>query len=131
VRYLLDTNIVIDLLRKAAPKLDRRLFQHSPADIAVSSIVMHELYYGAFKSARSAAGVAAIDSLNFSVIELDRDDARHAGEIRAILMARGTSIGPFDVLIAGQARARDLILVTRNLREFARVPGLRSEDWHS
>lgn len=131
MKYLLDTNVVIDLLRKAAPKLSNRLFRHNPADIAVSSIVMHELYYGAFKSSQGEVGAAIIDGLNFQVLEFDRDDARHSGEIRAMLVASGTSIGPFDLLIAGQARARGLILVTRNSREFMRVPGLRIEDWSS
>lgn len=63
------------------------------------------------------------------MIEFDGEDARQAGEIRAALAATGMPIGPYDVLIAGQARARDLILVTRNVGEFSRVSGLRVEDW--
>ena len=69
--------------------------------------------------------------LQLSVVEFDREDARQAGEIRAALAATGTPIGPYDVLIAGQARARDLILITRNVSEFSRVSGLRVEDWQS
>lgn len=131
MRYLLDTNVVIEVLRNTTPSLDRRLFRHKSTDIAISAIVMHELYFGAFKSRVQAAGVAAVDRLHFQVIDFDRDDAHHAGEIRALLEVRGTAIGPYDVLIAGQARARDLILVTHNSREFTRVPGLKTEDWYS
>jgi tRNA(fMet)-specific endonuclease VapC len=63
------------------------------------------------------------------VLEFDGEDARRAGEVRAFLAAKGTPIGPYDVLIAGQALARDMILVTRNTDEFRRVKGLRVEDW--
>jgi tRNA(fMet)-specific endonuclease VapC len=65
------------------------------------------------------------------VIEFDQEDARQAGEIRATLAAAGTPIGPYDVLIAGQARARSLVLVTRNTGEFSRVGGLHVEDWET
>jgi tRNA(fMet)-specific endonuclease VapC len=75
--------------------------------------------------------VALIDALQFAVVEFDKEDARRAGEIRSLLTAKGASIGPYDVLIAGQALARGTILVTHNTREFGRVPGLRIEDWSS
>jgi tRNA(fMet)-specific endonuclease VapC len=65
----------------------------------------------------------------FEVLELDKEDSRRAGEIRAALAVAGQPIGPFDNLIAGQAVARGLVLVTNNLREFQRVPNLRVEDW--
>jgi tRNA(fMet)-specific endonuclease VapC len=76
-----------------------------------------------------AQNVALIDALQFAVIEFDLEDARQAGGVRAVLAAKGTPIGPYDVLIAGQAMARDMILVTHNTDEFGRVPGLRFEDW--
>jgi tRNA(fMet)-specific endonuclease VapC len=72
-----------------------------------------------------------VDALQFVVLEFDREDARRAGEIRALLASRGSMIGPYDVLIAGQAVARDMILVTSNTNEFARVPDLRMEDWRA
>lgn len=75
--------------------------------------------------------MAVFDSLKFPVLDFDRDDARQAGVIRAELSTRGMPIGPYDVLIAGQAVARDLTLVTRNTREFSRVPGLRLADWEA
>jgi len=73
--------------------------------------------------------LALVDALQFEVVEFDHEDARRAGEVRALLAAHGTPIGPYDVLIPGQARARELILVTHNTAEFERVPGLRLEDW--
>ena len=89
----------------------------------------HELFYGAFKSRRATQNVT--ETLRFAVLEFDKDDARQAGEIRALLAAAGTPIGSYDVLIAGQAKSRNLILVTHNTEEFRRVPGLRYEDWQT
>jgi tRNA(fMet)-specific endonuclease VapC len=128
-RYLLDTNAVIALLNDADCALARRVRQQQPADIGICSIVAHELFYGAFKSRRSKHNVALVDALLFDVVGFDNEDAREAGEIRAALATLGTPIGPYDVLIAGQARARNMILVTHNAREFARVERLRTEDW--
>jgi tRNA(fMet)-specific endonuclease VapC len=130
MRYLLDANIVFGLLNDATSKLARRARRERPANIAIPAIVAHELFYGAFKSARASQNVALVDALQFTVIEFDKEDARHAGEVRALLASRGTPIGPYDVLIAGQAKARNLTLVTHNTHEFRRVPGLRLVDWH-
>jgi tRNA(fMet)-specific endonuclease VapC len=131
MRYLLDANVVIGLLNDAASKLARRARRERPADIAISAIVAHELFYGAFKSRRAAQNLALIDALQFAVLEFDKEDARQAGEVRALLASRGAPIGPYDVLIAGQAKARNLILVTHNTDEFGRVPGLRFDDWQA
>ena len=129
MRYLLDTNAVISALNGPAGPVSRRLHAIAPADVGVSAIVMHELYFGAFKSQRREHNLALVDALRFEVLPLDTEDARHAGEIRACLAAQGTPIGAYDILIAGQARARGLVLITRNLREFERVPGLSTENW--
>ena len=129
MRFLLDTNIVIVLLNDATSRAAKRLREESPADVAVSSIVTHELYYGAFKSARTQHNLGLVDALQFPVVEFDREDARQAGAVRALLAGQGKPIGPYDALIAGQALARNLILVTSKLREFERVPGLALEDW--
>jgi tRNA(fMet)-specific endonuclease VapC len=129
MRYLLDANVIIGLLNDAGSKLAQRARQEKPADIAISAIVAHELFYGAFKSRRASHNVALVDSLQLAVLEFDKEDARQAGEIRAALALRGTPIGPYDVLIAGQAKARNLTLVTHNTDEFGRVSGLRLEDW--
>jgi tRNA(fMet)-specific endonuclease VapC len=129
MRYLLDANAVIGLLNDNTSRTAQRARRERPDDVAVSVIVAHELFYGAFKSRRAAHNVALIEALQFLVLEFDKEDARQAGQIRALLSSAGTPIGPCDVLIAGQAVARDMILVTHNTQEFARVPGLRFEDW--
>ena len=127
--YLLDTNAVIALLNDRDSRTSKRARSHKPADIGISAIVAHELYYGAFKSRREQENVALLDELQFEVIEFDKEDARQAGEIRATLAALGTPIGPYDILIAGQAKSRDLILVSRNNNEFGRVSALQVENW--
>lgn len=132
MNYLLDTNIVIALLH---PERRRTLLPHvtalSPGEIATSVIVAHELYFGAAGSARPEANRRRFDRLLLDLMPLpfSREDALAAGKIRAVLRAAGTPIGPYDVLIAGQAKARGLTLVTNNTREFARVEGLTVVDW--
>ena len=129
MRYLLDANAIIALLNDTTSPIARRVRRHAPRDFGLSAVVIHELYYGAFKSQRVEQNVARVDALQFSVLEFDEDDARQAGQIRAQLASKGTPIGPYDVLIAGQARARELTPVTHNTSEFQRVPGLKVEDW--
>jgi tRNA(fMet)-specific endonuclease VapC len=129
MRYLLDANAIIALLNDTTSPIARRVRRLAPRDFGVSAVVIHELYYGAFKSQRVEQNVARVDALQFSVLEFDEEDARQAGQIRAHLASKGTPIGPYDVLIAGQAKARELTLVTHNTTEFQRVPGLKLEDW--
>jgi tRNA(fMet)-specific endonuclease VapC len=129
MRYLLDANAVIALLNDKSSKTAQRARRERVGDVAVSAIVAHELFYGAFKSRRAAQNLALIDALQFVVLEFDKEDARQAGEVQALLAAKGTPIGPCDVLIAGQAVARDMILVTHNTQKFGRVIGLQIEDW--
>lgn len=129
MRFLLDTNAVIELLRQPEGPILRRVRSCDPGDIGLSAIALHELYYGAFRSTRQEQNVTLIDGLRFEVVEFDGEDSRHAGEIRAALAKAGTPIGPYDVLIAGQARARELTLVTANIAEFKRVERLSVEDW--
>ena len=129
MRYLLDTNMVIAAANDHASPVRRQLDKHSPEDIGVSAIVVYELFYGAFKSRHIERNIAVIDNMAFQIVEFDQNDAHESGYIRAHLESKGTPIGPYDVLIAGQAKAKGLILVTANVSEFKRVPGLRSEDW--
>jgi len=129
MRYLLDANAVIALLNDATSGLAQRARREKPEDMAISAIVAHELFYGAFKSRRVAENVHRVDALRFEVLEFDKEDARQAGEVKALLAAAGSPIGPYDMLIAGQAISRNRVVVTRNTREFARVPGLRIENW--
>lgn len=126
--HLLDSNVVIALLN-GDDRVLGELRRRKPSEVLLPSIVLHELYYGAFKSRRREANLARFEAMRLEILAFDRADARASGEIRARLVAEGTPIGPYDVLIAGQALARDLILVTRNTREFSRVPGLKLENW--
>ncbi|HEV7455804.1 MAG TPA: type II toxin-antitoxin system VapC family toxin [Roseococcus sp.] len=128
--YLLDTNAVIAVLKDADSPVGARLRREAPGEVFVSAIVLHELFYGAFKSARVERNVALVERLRFGVLEFSAEDARAAGRVRAALAAKGTPIGPYDVLIAGQAVARGLVLVTGNRGEFERVDGLSVEDWN-
>ncbi|EJM98434.1 type II toxin-antitoxin system VapC family toxin [Phyllobacterium sp. YR531] len=131
IRYILDTNAIISLIGKKSDNLIARILEKAEGDIAVSSIVVHELYFGAYRSQKVQNNLETLRLLlhDFSLLEFDREDARVSGEIRAMLAGIGTPIGPYDVLIAGQAKARNLVLVTNNVREFARVENLMVEDW--
>jgi tRNA(fMet)-specific endonuclease VapC len=125
---LLDTNAVIALL-KGTPAMVARVQEHAPVDFGIPSIAAHELYFGAFQSARSTENLARIGRLRIPIVDFDREDVVEAGRVRAALASAGTPIGPYDVLIAGQAKARDLTLITRNTREFGRVNGLSVQNW--
>jgi tRNA(fMet)-specific endonuclease VapC len=129
--WLLDTNALIALVTRRSDALLRRVEAARPGTLATSSIVTHELYFGAYRSQKIEFNLETLRLLfaDLVILELDREDARAAGEIRATLMRQGTPIGPYDVLIAGQARARGLTLVTNNISEFQRVEGLEIEDW--
>jgi len=128
---LLDTNAVITLLTRRSDALLRRVETAEVGSLAVSSVVTHELYCGAYRSQKVAFNLETLRLLfaDLAILDFDREDARVAGEIRADLARQGTPIGPYDVLIAGQARARNLTLITNNTDEFARVPGLQLQDW--
>lgn len=128
-RYLLDTNVIIHILNNPKGSLSNTLKQHNPKDIYVSCIVMYELFYGAFNSKRIESNLLTLDNLQFKTLEFDEEDAKESGEIRVYLSQRGIIIGPYDLLIAGQARARGMILITHNTKEFSRIPSLRIEDW--
>lgn len=128
MRYLLDTNIVIAWRVRGNPQVAKKLGANR-ADIALSVVVMHELVFGAYNSSRVAENLAEIDKIALPVLPFDEDDARAAAEVRAALRRAGTPIGPYDILIAGQALARNMVLVTNNIGEFERVNGLHLEDW--
>jgi tRNA(fMet)-specific endonuclease VapC len=129
--YLLDANAVIALLNDKNSQLAQQARLCKPAEIFISPIVVQELFYGAFKSRRSEHNVSLIDHLRFEVLDFDKEDARVAGEVRADLAVKGTPIGPYDGVIAGQTKARDLILITHSTSEFERVPRLRVNDWQT
>ncbi len=103
--YVLDTNAVIGLL-KGHPILTANVRRRRPENIVPSSVVAHQLYYGAFRSQNRAGSLARVDALRFAILPFDAADARRSGEVRAALAAAGTPIGPYDVLIAGR-RSRE------------------------
>jgi tRNA(fMet)-specific endonuclease VapC len=132
--FCLDTNIVTFALNKRKPWIAARLEKELAArtTLIVPSIVLFELEHGIAKSQRPVEGrllLNAFFSSGFVFPDFDADDAREAGEIRAHLEGEGAPIGPFDYLIAAQARRRGAALVTLNRREFDRVPGLIVTDW--
>ncbi len=133
-KYLIDTNACIALINGSEVNVRRR-FQRAVARksvILLSSIVAFELWYGVAKSQRKDSNTQRLEAFVAGPLEwtlFDEDDARAAGMVRAELEAVGEPIGAYDVLLAGQARRRGATLVTSNAKEFARVPGLKSEDW--
>jgi tRNA(fMet)-specific endonuclease VapC len=131
MQFLLDTNAVIALIGQKSDALARRVFECREGEIGLPSIVAYELFYAAYNSRRAVFNLETLRLLlqDFVILDFDRDDARTSGEIRSALAAKGTPIGPYDVLIAGQAKARDLMLITNNVGEFERVSGLRVRDW--
>ena len=129
--YLLDTNICIYAINNRYPKLKQKLLTVLPDDIAVSSITVGELEYGAAKSKwgdRTRQTMYAFLS-NYTILPFDNADAICFGNLRASLASAGTPIGAYDVMIAAQGLAKDLTVVTHNTGEFSRVPGLNLEDW--
>lgn len=131
ISHVLDTNAVIALIGRRSDLLIKRVLDSRQGNIALSSIVVHELYFEAHKSAKVQHNLETLRLLlaDFPVLDFDQSDAFVAGEIRAILNAKGTPIGPYDLLIAGQAKARELTVITNNIKEFERIEGLRVEDW--
>ena len=132
--YLLDTNVCIALINGTSSQVRARLIQATrrKAMMSTSTIVAHELWYGVAKSeqvARNARALRVFLSREVIVLDYSERDAHAAGQIRAELESKGQRIGEYDTLIAGQAFARNLILVTANTREFGRVNGLVVEDW--
>ncbi len=130
IKYMLDTNILIYTIRNR-PKKVRDAFKKHADYLAMSTVTLGELIYGAEKSAQSVRNLADVEALaaRMDVVPFDSQAAIHFGQVRAELAKSGKLIGPFDLMIAGHARSRGLILVTNNLREFKRVPGLRVENW--
>ena len=130
LRYLLDTNLCIRVLRERPASLRDR-FNLEADGLCISTIVLTELLHGAAKSARPDHNRREVESFaaRLEVLAFDSDAAGHAADIRAALERDGLGIGGYDVLIAGHARSRGLIVVTSNLGEFRRVAGLRCEDW--
>lgn len=127
---MLDTNLCIRVIRDRPKGLQERFNEATPG-LCISVATVAELFYGAEKSAKPVEGRRQVMDFagRIDVLDFDADAAAHYGEIRAALERQGQAIGPYDLMIAGHARSRGLVVVTGNLWEFNRVDGLRCEDW--
>ena len=130
LKYLLDTNIVIYTMKNRPQRVKRRFQQHH-GRMGISTVTIGELVFGAEHSQQTERNLADIEALaaRLEVLPFDNQAAYHFGQIRAALYRTGQPIGPYDMMIAGQARAAGLKLVTNNVKEFERVPGLLLENW--
>jgi tRNA(fMet)-specific endonuclease VapC len=131
MKYILDTNICIYIIKKKPEQVIRKLSKIDPSAIALSSITWSELIYGAEKSAHRERNIDALKDFitPFEILPWTSSEAQIAGEIRSALEKLGTPIGPFDTQIAAHAISLDLILVTNNEKEFKRVKSLKVENW--
>src|SRR5436309_1231834 len=131
MRYLLDTNICIYIAKRRPARVQTRFERLRPGDVGMSIVTYLELVYGAWKSQRAEANLAIIEQLRLiiPVQPLEVGVATHYGRLRTDLERKGKPIGGYDLLIAAHALELGLILVTNNIREFARVDGLRVENW--
>lgn len=130
IRYLLDTNIVIYVI-KQRPRQALQVFNQHVGRMAISAITLAELFHGAEKSNAPAVNLAVIEDFcsRLEVLPYLARAAQHYGAIRAALERQGLPIGVNDLHIAAHARSEGLTLVTHNTREFERVPALQLEDW--
>jgi tRNA(fMet)-specific endonuclease VapC len=131
MRYLLDTNTCVALIRQRPPEVLSRITTHQITDIAISTVTIAELQYGVNKSTKAQQNQQALQQflIPFNILDFDYAAAQAYGPIRATLEAQGTPIGPLDTLIAAQAVAHSLVLATNNTKEFSCIPHLVLEDW--
>ncbi|MBU3601750.1 type II toxin-antitoxin system VapC family toxin [Polynucleobacter sp. AM-25C3] len=130
LKYLLDTNIVIYVLKRRPIEV-LKIFNTNASRMAISSITLSELMYGAEKNSNAAQNLEAIEEFisHLEVIPYDAKASQHYGQIKATLERKGEIIGENDIHIAAHAISQGLILVTNNLREFKRVSNLALENW--
>ncbi|MCF6212056.1 MAG: tRNA(fMet)-specific endonuclease VapC [Gammaproteobacteria bacterium] len=130
LKYMLDTNIVIYTI-KNRPVQVREAFKQHENQMCISAVTKGELIYGAERSSQPEQNLADVEGLiaRLEVAPFEGHASEHFGQLRAELYRIGQPIGPYDMMIAGHARAMGLILVTNNMKEFKRVPGLRVENW--
>ena len=131
MKLMLDTNVCIYLIKEHPPSVLERFVSHAVGDIGISVITLAELEYGVSKSSRPGRNREALDQFisPLEVAPFDRQATAAYGKLRTRLEKQGEPIGSMDLLIAAHALSLDVRLVTRNVREFGRVPGLRFEDW--
>jgi tRNA(fMet)-specific endonuclease VapC len=134
VNYLLDTNTVVALLRNKPAQVRERYREAEAAGdcLALSSVVLFELWYGVARSSQVQENTERLRVLlsgDLDLLDFDDEDARTAGQVRATLERAGMPIGAYDLLIAGQALRRGLTVATANTSELSRVAGLNWQDW--
>lgn len=131
MKYMMDTNICIYAIKNKSESVIRKILSQNPEDLCISVVTYAELMHGVEKSQAVEKNRIAMSLFlsAITVLDFDGEAAEVYGQIRAELERKGTPIDPMDLLIAGHARSQGLILVTNNTREFARVTGLRIEDW--
>ena len=131
MKLMLDTNICIYLIKQQPPSIIERFLAHPVGDIGISSITVAELAYGVSKSRQSSKNRHALEQFlaPLQVAGFDQATAWSYGRLRGQLEAKGTPIGSMDMLIAAHALSLEVRLVSNNVREFQRVPGLRLENW--
>jgi len=131
MKVLLDTNICIYMIKNNPPEVRTHFERFSPGEVGISSITVAELRYGVEKSAAREKNASALEAflLPLEILSFDLHDALAYGNIRADLERQGIPIGSMDMLIAAQSVARDLTLITNNMKEFQRIPSLRCENW--
>lgn len=130
-RFMLDTNICVELIRGRAPRVFHRLRRHRVDEAAISSITLAELQYGVAKSARPARHTVLLAEFcaPLAIVTFDNQAAEVYGKVRTALEREGTPIGPLDTLIAAHALSMGVTLITNNEREFCRVADLSVENW--
>ena len=131
MRYMLDTNICIYLIKTKPEKVFQKLQTIHPEDVCISSVTYAELVHGVEKSSAVEKNRLALSMLlaNMEILDFDADAADCYGKIRAGLERKGTPIGPLDMMIAGHAQSLGYTVVTNNVKEFSRVAALKIEDW--
>ncbi len=131
MRYMLDTNICIYSIKHKPESVFRKLQEHDPSEICISSVTYAELVHGVEKSQAVEKNRFALVLLlaNIEILDFDALAAEAYGKIRADLEKGGTPIGPLDMMIAGHAKSLDYCIVTNNTKEFSRVRGLKLENW--
>lgn len=131
MKYMLDTNICIGLIRQRPQKLIRRLTRCEPGEVGVSSITIAELAFGANKSSQIEQNLSALEQflLPIEIADFDQQASAAYGAIRAYLEHEGNIIGSMDMLIGAHALSLGITLVTNNMDEFQRIPKLKVEDW--
>ena len=131
MRYMLDTNICIYIIKHKPEKVFRELKKHNPSEVCISSVTYAELIHGVEKSAAVEKNRLALSLLlaNIEILNFDVNAANCYGKIRANLEKKGTPIGPLDMMIAGHAQSLDYTVVTNNVKEFSRVTDLNIINW--